>query len=364
MEELRALIGLKMCEGIGDISAYKLLLHYGSASAVFDEKRQHLSSISGISPNISGLLDTGIDWGAVEKEVRFIEEKHINYITILDKNYPKLLLTIDSPPIILFFKGCIERLSTSPCISIVGTRNATNYGLDAVSEIISSLKNVDINIISGLAHGIDIFAHKECIKNDIPTFGIVGHGIKTMYPSIHAPYANEMTEKGGGVITEFFSDMIPNRENFPKRNRIIAGLSYATIVIEASKKSGTLITAELALGYHRKVFALPGRYSDKYSEGCNFLLKNRSVKPILSITSLFEELGFKKKVSTQKPAASVNLSHEENTIIQLITAKSKVGLDSISANTSISISSCSALLFNLELLGLVRSLPGKMYELY
>lgn len=195
------------------------------------------------------------------------------------------------------------------------------------------------------------------------TFGIVAHGLHTIYPPIHAGYARQMSESGGGIITEFFSGEKPNRENFPKRNRIIAGISTATLVIEASKKSGTLITAQLALNYKRKVFALPGRYLDKYSEGCNLLLKNKQVSPILSVETLIKELGFKTSVPLTKPNAHSSLSAPEQTILQLLSAHSRMDIDSIATETTLNMSNCAALLFNLELLGLIRSLPGKNYEL-
>lgn len=363
MEELKALIGLRMCDGVGDASTFKLLSFCGCASAVFNEKREHLSGISGISPNISQLLDTGIDWDQVEKELEFIDKNNINHVSIFDPAYPKNLLSIDCPPTLLFFKGNIEPLNQKPCISIVGTRSATRYGIDTVAEIINSLMGCGVNIISGLAHGIDISAHKECLEKNIPTFGIVGHGLKTIYPQIHLDHAREMIQKGGGVLTEYMSYEIPNRENFPKRNRIIAGISFATIVIEALPKSGTLITADLALKFGRKVFALPGRYSDKTSEGCNLLLKNSKVNPIVSIASLYDELGFAKPKKITRPAPIINLNNDEQKVYSLISQNVKIGLDSIAAKTEMNISFCTSVLFNLEMMGLVKSLPGKAYEL-
>lgn len=352
-----------MCEGVGDITANKLISFCGSARAVFKEKKQHLSTIPGIPVKIFELLRTNIDWGIVEKEIKYIEKNHISYVSIIDREYPKNLLSTDAPPLILFFTGNIEKLNSLPCISIVGTRLATGYGLDAVQEIITGLKDSGACIISGLAHGIDIAAHKEAMNQSLPTFGIVAHGLRTMYPSTHSIYAKKMAEVGGGVMTAFFFDEMPNRENFPKRNKIIAGLSSATIIVEAAKKGGALITAEIALSYKRKVFALPGRYNDKFSEGCNKLIKSRKVLPILSITSLIEELGFKKRIIERGALSTENLTKEESDLMQLLIEKSKISLDNISATSQMSISSCSAALFGLEMKGLIRSLPGKTYEL-
>ncbi len=361
LEELKSMIALKMCGGIGDATAHKLITHCGSASSVFKEKKKHLSSIPGIPERVFDLLQSGIDFKAVEKELKKIEKARINYVIFRDSAYPRSLLSIDNPPLILFFKGSIEILNLTPCISIVGTRLATGYGQDAITELFSAIKDSDTSVISGLAAGIDIAAHKEALNCHLPTFGIVGHGLHTVYPGIHKPYAEQMCKERGGLISEYFYDEKPNRENFPKRNRIIAGLSYATIVIEAAKKGGALITAEFASGYHRKVFALPGRYNDKYSEGCNALIRTGRAKAILSIDSLVEELGFKKRKIKKKQ--TVDLTSDELNIVRILHESSKVGLDNISTKSQLSISSCSALLFNLEMKGVVRSLPGKSYEL-
>lgn len=364
MEELEALIGLKMCDGIGDISANKLLSYCGSAVSVFKEKSKHLSSIPGISAGIIDALHKGVDWGLVERELAFIAKNNIKTISILDPNYPQKLAQTDNPPVILFVRGDMSLLNTFACISIVGTRTPSYYGLEVVSNIISELKGMGVVIISGLALGIDIAAHKASLEQEIPTFGIVGHGLKTIYPQHHAPFVQQMIDHKGGVISEFFSDMIPNRENFPKRNRIIAGLSGATLVIEASKKSGTIITAEYALQYHRKVFALPGRINDKLSEGCNFLLKKSSVKPIASIVDLIDELGIKRKTKEVKKIINhADLNLQEKVVLQLLSSTPKMGLDDLVSKSEMTIGECSSVLLHLEMIGLINNLPGKYYTL-
>lgn len=315
LEELKALIGLKMCDGIGDITANKLLLACGSAAAVFEEKSQHLSTIPGITANIKEVLRLGIDWARVEKEVDFIEKNHVRLVSIIDPDYPQKLIHIDSPPPVLFFHGSITPLNASPCISIVGTRMPTVYGKEFLRQLISALKDLGVAVISGLAYGIDITAHKECFENNVTTYGVVAHGLKTIYPAAHRPYVNELIRTGGGIVSDYFSEEIPNRENFPKRNRIIAGLSSATLVIEASLNSGTLITADQALSFKRKVFALPGRYMDKSSEGCNYLLSKRGVMPILSIQKLIDELGIGKKPNHISPIIPVSLDPMEKQFI-------------------------------------------------
>ncbi len=362
MEELNAIIGLKMCDGIGDITANKLISFCGSASAVFEEKSRHLSSIPGVPAKIGELLKENIVWELVEKEVDYINRNNINYVTLLDREYPKNLLSIDCAPLLLFFTGTIEKLNTLPCISIVGTRHATPYGIDMVAELVACLQEHNICIVSGLALGIDVAAHKASIRHSVPTFGIVGHGLKTIYPSANKAAAEKLVETGGGIVSEFFFDEIPNRENFPKRNRIIAGLSFATIVVEAAKKGGALITADLAYAYKRKVFAVPGRYNDKFSEGCNELIKNGKALPVLSISSLIEDLGLKRPAVKASPTVEVQLTSEESALLQIIRNSSKISLDNISAISQLCISGCAAILFGLEMKGIIRNLPGKIYE--
>jgi DNA processing protein len=363
LEELKALIGLKMCDGIGDITANKLLMACGSAAGVFEEKNQHLSGIPGITSNIAETLRSGINWGLVDKEVDFIEKNHINLVSILDRAYPQKLIQIDSPPPILFFSGSIEPLNTAPCISIVGTRMPTSYGKEFLQQLIAALKDLGVVVISGLAYGIDITAHKESIQNNVITYGVVAHGLKTVYPAAHRPYVGELIRSGGGIISDYFSEEIPNRENFPKRNRIIAGLSSATLVIEASHNSGTLITADQARSFKRKVFALPGRYMDKSSEGCNYLLSKPGVMPILSVQSLIDDLGVIKKPKPVSSRISVSLEPQEKQIMCFFSNVERINLDDLSSRSQLKISECASILFNLEMKGLIRSLPGKTYEL-
>ena len=350
-----------MCDGIGDITAFRLISFLGSASEVFSEKSMHLSDISGIPANIKNLLAHGVPWSKVDEELNFIDKKGIKYTTVLDKTYPQSLLQTPSPPVILFHSGSLDNLHKRTCISIVGTRNCTPYGQEFVENLITEMKTMNISVISGLALGIDITAHRKAVKNTLPTYAIVGHGLKTIYPALHRNTAQEMINSGGGIITEFFSSEKPNRENFPKRNRIIAGLSTATLVIEASPKSGTLITADYALNFKRKVFALPGRYTDKNSLGCNMLLKNKQVKPIISIHDLLDSMGLKSLPAKPAEKKVPVLEPDEQLIFQLLQTKHEISIDNIASATNLQMNVCSSLLFNLEMQGLVRSLPGKTY---
>jgi len=342
LEELKALIALKMCEGVGDMTALKLIRHCGSAVAVLREKNKHLSTIPGITDRIYDQLNQGINWASVDKEFDFIVENNIGWVSFQDPQYPSSLRTIDAPPLMLFYTGPLPVVQTNPCISIVGTRFATAYGLQFVEDLVSALKDTGVVIISGLAIGIDIAAHKEAIRSGLSTYGVVAHGIKTIYPSIHRGFARALPGHNSGILTEFFSGEIPNRENFPKRNRIIAGLSGTTIVVEAAKKGGALITADFAKRHKRKLYVLPGRYNDRFSEGCNLLLKSKVAQPVLSVASLLEDLNLSSKKTVSPAPTRAPLSLEEQKVIGSFGSNKLHSLDHIADRSSFSISQCAS----------------------
>src|SRR5687767_576625 len=352
-----------MCDGIGDITASKLISHCGGAAAVFKEKSKHLSTIPGVADRIYDLLHSQVNWQNVQKEVDYITKNNLNHVSFTDAQYPQSLLKTDSPPVLLFFTGPIEHLNQKPCISIVGTRFATPYGVQFVDELLQSAKDTDLIVISGMAVGIDIAAHKASVRCGVPTFGIVAHGFDTFYPAIHWDFSRSLPNHNGGIVTEFFSGEAPNRENFPKRNRIIAGLSKATVVVEAAKKGGALITAQYARQYKRDLFVLPGRYYDKFSEGCNFLLKSKVARPIFSANELLSELGFSKTSEKLHQPDFSHLSEKEVQIINILRTNKQSTMDAIAAKAALSISDCATILFNMEMAGIVNCLPGKSYGL-
>jgi len=250
-------IALSLIPNIGDLLAKKLVSYCGSAENIFKEKKQSLEKIPGIgSFYASAALNNNSALKMAEKELIFIEKNNIKPIYYLDNEYPKRLLHCDDGPIMLYFKGNAN-LNAPKIISIVGTREATEYGKETTGKLITDLAQHEVTIISGLAYGIDIQAHKFALENNIPTICVLAHGLDRIYPTIHKNIAEKMLENGGW-LTDFISDTQPNKENFPKRNRIVAGISDATIVIESKKNGGSLISGDIANNNKRDVFFFPG----------------------------------------------------------------------------------------------------------
>jgi DNA processing protein len=268
-------------------------------------------------------------------------------------------------PIVLYYKGNAN-LNERRIISVVGTRNATNYGKEICEELIRSFseKSYPILVISGLAYGIDVYAHKACLKYNIPTVGVFAHGLDTIYPSLHAPIASKMLEKGG-LISDFISETKIDRPNFLRRNRIIAGLADATIIVESAEKGGALVTADIANSYNRDVFAFPGRCTDMYSRGCNKIIKLNEAILVENQADIEKAMNWDIKVSTNRSYQTslfIELTPEEQKLIDLLKGGDRF-VDEITIETQISMSKVSALLLGLEFKGMIVSLPGKMYRL-
>ena len=272
-ENLQYKVALSMIFGIGNMNAKKLIAYIGSVEGIFKEKKQNLEKVPGIGTKLSKEIINSDALNKAEEEIKFTEKNKIEVLFFNDKDYPERLKHCEDSPIIIYQKGKYD-LNKEKILSIVGTRNATITGKENCNKLISSLSESGHKplIISGLAYGVDICAHKAAIKNNLDTVAVLGHGFSTLYPAAHRKYAKEIIENGT-LLTEFPHNSKLEPSNFVKRNRIIAGISDATIVIESAKKGGSLITAQLANSYSRDVFAYPGRLNDKYSEGCNFLIK-------------------------------------------------------------------------------------------
>ncbi|PKP51271.1 MAG: DNA-protecting protein DprA [Bacteroidetes bacterium HGW-Bacteroidetes-12] len=359
-------IAITCLPNIGEITAKKLIAYCGSAEMVFSEKKAPLEKIPGIGKinaqhiftNKKEALETA------EKELKFIEKNQINPIFFLDEAYPKRLTHCEDSPVVLYTKGNMS-LNAQKVISIVGTRKATDYGREFCEKLVADLAPHQPLIVSGLAFGIDICAHKAAINNNLSTVAALAHGLDRIYPNQHGIIAKQMQENGG-IISEFKHETNPDRENFPKRNRIVAGLADLTIVIESSKKGGSLITADLANQYNRDVFALPGRLNDEYSEGCNWLIKTNKAALIQSAKDIEYIMGWEttdKKKSHTQTKLFVELSDEEKAIIHLLSSSNKIAIDSIALQAAFPMSKTAALLLNLEFNGVVKSYPGKMYKL-
>lgn len=370
IDDIRAYkIAITLLPGVGDVNAKKLIAYCGGIEAVFKEKKSALSKIPGISNNLSDKIFLQLQsnelWKRVEEEINFCETFGIQIHSYLDDSYPYRLKHCEDGPVTLYSLGNIP--FNSPCVlSIVGTRSATHYGKDFCNQLIRDLKEYNLNvlIVSGLAFGIDIYAHKAAIEEGLPTVAVVAHGLDKIYPPEHRKYAQKMIENGG-LITDFISKTIPDKGNFVKRNRIIAGMSDATLVVESKRDGGAMITAELALSYNRDILALPGRINDKYSEGTNFLIKSNKAALIENAEDLCKALGwsYQKKVDQSAIPLVFELNDDEKKMVDLLKLKGDTTLDILALSAEMPVSKASVTLLNLEFNGIVKSLPGKVYSL-
>jgi len=358
-------IALTLIPGIGDVSAKSLLAYCGSPEAVYKEDKKSLLKIPGIGSKTALSIINHDTFNRAEAEMKFVEKNDISSIFFTDSKYPERLKVCVDSPILLYFKGNLD-FNNMHFISIVGTRSATDFGKEFTEGLVEQLKPYNTCVVSGLAYGIDITAHKQSIKLNVPTVAVVAHGLDRIYPGVHSNIASDM-KSNGGILTDYVSGTKPDRENFPKRNRIIAGLSEATIVVEAAKKGGALITGQIASSYNRDVFAVPGRVTDKYSEGCNHLIKTNQASLIQSAKDIEYLLGWKsakemKKQTVQK-SFFVSLSESENKVVDLLKEQSVMQLDAMGLKLSWPVSKVFPVLTTLELKGVVRSKPGRVYEL-
>lgn len=362
--ELFYQLALTLVPSIGDVQAKILVQHFGDAESIFKAKTATLEKLEGIGEIRAKSIRHFNDFRLAEAELTFIEKYKIRTLFLTDEAYPKRLLNCYDSPTLLFYKGAAD-LNASRIVSIVGTRSSTDYGKSFTEKFIQDLAAQNVIIVSGLAYGIDAIAHKASLKNGLPTIGVVGHGLSKIYPSQHSELAKEMIAAGGGILSEFFHDTKPDKHNFPLRNRIVAGLSDATVIVESSVKGGSMITAKLADGYNRDVFAVPGRTTDKVSAGCNHLIKYNKAVLLTDADELLEVMGWKEKKTTPKKQRElfIELSPEEQTVFNLLQQKEALHIDEINTGSGLSSSLVAAAILNLELQGVVQSLPGKMYKM-
>lgn len=357
-------IALTLIEGVGPLIAKKLLQHFGSAVQVFNANQKQLLQIDGIGKKIAEAILQTNALALAEKELEFIDKHQIKVLFYENEDYPKRLKSCYDAPLLLYYKGTAD-LNASKIVSIVGTRNATAYGKMLCKQLIEVLKPYDVLMVSGLAHGIDAAAHKESLFHEIPTIGVLGHGLDRVYPAAHRELAAKML-KCGGLLTEFLPGTNPDRENFPKRNRIIAGMADVTIVVEASIKGGALITAEIANSYNRDVYAFPGRINDEFSEGCNFLIKTNRAGLINNPQDLIYYLGWDDNTSQKKSAVQaqlpLNLNNDERTICNAL-LQTELPVDELALKTNIAQSKLAVILLTLEMKGIIVALPGKLFKL-
>jgi DNA processing protein len=362
--ELLYQIALTLVPNIGDVQAKILVQQLGSASEIFKAKAGLLEKIEGIGTVRANSIKSFDDFQLAENEIRFIEKYKIRPLFLTDKDYPQRLLNCYDSPTILFYKGSAD-LNSSKVIAIVGTRSATEYGRNFTDNLVKELAEQDVLVVSGLAIGIDAIAHRAALKNGLATVGVVGHGLDTVYPHTNTGLAKDMVKHDGGILTEFFSCTAPDKHNFPLRNRIVAGLSDATVVVETNIKGGSMITAKLADAYNRDVFAVPGRTIDKVSSGCNHLIKYNKAIMLTDGQDLLELMGWKEKKKEVKKQRElfIELSAEEKHVVQLLQEKETVHIDEINLKSGLNSTAAAAAILNLELQGVIASLPGKMYKL-
>ncbi|MCR5035737.1 MAG: DNA-processing protein DprA [Bacteroidales bacterium] len=355
-------IALTLVTGIGVVNGKKLVTYCGGAEAVFCETKKTLAKVPNITENIVEKILSPKVLRRAEEELLFIEENGITPLFYLDARYPKRLQHCHDSPMMLYYKGNAD-LNVSKVIGVVGTRNISEYGKYVAESIIADLSADNVLIVSGLAYGVDAMAHKSALKYDLATVGVLGHGMQTIYPAENRKLSQKMLEKGG-ILTEFVSGTKPDRENFPQRNRVVAGMVDCLLVVESALKGGAMITAELANSYDREVFAIPGRVGDIYSEGCNQLIRTNKANLITNATDIryIMRWDVDTKVVSKQMRMFRDFSDEERKVMDVFENNQIVHLDDIIVSTELSPSKIASVLLSLEFDGILTALPGKRYQ--
>jgi DNA processing protein len=356
-------IAISKIPKIGAVLARNLISYCGGVEAVFRTKRKDLLKIPSIGETLAkNILNQNVLQEA-EDEIKFIEKYKIEPIFYLDKNYPSRLKHYHDAPLMLFYKGTSD-LNQARIVGIVGTRKPTERGKAFCEEIVTELQQYNVMIISGLAYGIDVTAHKKSVDLGMETVGVLGHGLDRIYPAAHKSTAEKMV-RNGGLLTEFTSGTTPHKDNFPARNRIIAGLADALIVVETARSGGSIITAKIANDYNKDVFAIPGRLKDQYSEGCNMLIKTHRANLMESVADISYIMQWETddKQTGKQRSLFVELSEIEQEIVNVLTAEESLDIDTLAFRTQLPPSILSMNLLNLEFQNMIKTLPGKRYML-
>lgn len=352
-----------MIPGIGDARIKKLVAYCGGAKEVFEQKKGFLEKIPNIGQKIAASVSSKDVLNRAEKELLFARKHGVSVISFLDNEYPSRLKHCTDSPVVLYKKGN-GSINPARSVAVVGTRNATREGKETTEKLVEELAKSGVTIVSGLAYGIDITAHKASLKFNTPTIGCLAHGLDRIYPQVHSSTAEKMLENGA-LITDFPIGTNPDRENFPKRNRIVAGMADATIVVEAAAKGGALITAELANGYNRDVFAIPGRISDQYSEGCNNLIKYLKASLITNGADVLRSMNWDSAEPTKKQSQTkllVDLTDEQEKVVSVLREQNHT-IDRLTVLSELPMNKVASILLELEFEGIVSNLPGKVYKL-
>lgn len=365
-EEMFNRVALTLIPQIGDVVAKELLHHFGNAADVFAAKKRELERIPGVGEYRANAIKSFCEYHIVEKEIQFMERNDVEAVFYTDATYPERLRHCYDSPVMLYHKGSCA-LQAPKMLGIVGTRQPTAYGIQLCEQFIDAFKAEDITIVSGLAYGIDITAHRAALQAGLPTIGVLAHGLQTLYPAAHYYTAQQMLQQGG-LLTDFHSSASLNKQNFPRRNRIVAGICDAILVIESGVKGGSLITADIAAGYNRDVMALPGRVGDPGSAGCLELIKQNKASLVTSPRDVLEILNWRPLAPAPQPVEQQQtlfntLDADEKVLLQLLEAHKALHLDELQQRSTLSRSQVSEKLMHLEMMALLRPLPGNTYEL-
>lgn len=362
--ETNSLLQLGMIKGIGNTCAINLLQYFQCAGAVFESSFKELSHLVG-AQRAHSILSHKPDLLSIENEIAFMEAQDICVISVLDDQYPEKLRNIPDAPYLLFYKGN-ALLNATRQISIVGTREPSEYGKEWTKYIVDALEPYNVTVVSGMARGIDGIAHKQSLVNQISTIGVLAHGLDRIYPEAHKRVANDMIN-AGGLLTEYRSQTIPERQNFPMRNRIVAGMTDATLVVETDVKGGAMITAKLALSYDREVMAVPGRVKDSTSSGCNYLIKTQMAQLVCDVEDIVQVMGWEEPKASPRMSIQSRLfmhcNERETKIIDLMEHRDMIHIDELQLKSGMRESQLANILLQLEFQDIVTALPGKRFKL-
>ncbi|GAB2773880.1 DNA-processing protein DprA [Rhabdobacter roseus] len=366
-EEKIHILALVHTPGIGSVTTRQLMSYCGGAVGVFKADLKKLTKIPGIGEKVARIILKKEGLAYAEKEWRVCQQAGHQLLFFSDPHYPQRLKPLYDSPLVLYARGQVD-YNASRTVGIVGTRQVTDYGKSITEAIIRELVPYAPVVVSGLAYGVDITAHRACLKTQLPTVGVMASGLDVIYPAVHLRSSQEMQQLGG-IITENPLGAKPDFRRFPARNRIIAGLSDVTIVVESAKRGGSLITVEYAQNYHREVFAVPGSLHSPQSEGCHALIRDHKASIFTSVADLAEAIGWHDKQQSTKPGSTPaeisfdGFTQDEGQVLALLKRQGDMQVDELSWQSGIHLSKLATLLLNLEFQGMVRSLPGKKYAL-
>lgn len=356
-------LALSRVEGVGPVKFKRLCEQNTSLPDIFTKSTKQLKTMFGLPDAVAKNIHNFHEFDRIEQELIFAEKHNIQILDQTNSHYPARLKHCIDSPAVLFYKGNAS-LNADKMVAIIGTRSCTEYGRKKCEEIVEELKTYQVQIVSGLAYGIDAIAHKAAIKNQIPTIGVVAHGLDDMYPVAHRSLANDMLIQGG-LLSEYFSNSKAEKGNFPARNRIVAGLCDATLIIETDRKGGSMITAEIADSYNREVFCLPGRTIDPKSQGCNYLIQALKGQMFSSAEDIAKSMGWVQKIKS-KPIQKqlfIELNENEQCIVDLLKEVDDLHIDEFYTKSSLNSSSLASAILSLEMQNIIVVKPGKRVSL-